>query len=620
MMHASALAGDRGIGRSALVTRLVLATMIAIVALWPAAYGTAQDEEEPAQPEPQTIAHGVDLMPEVPVAWRVLDSSAVAREEAPFASRTLGFVLGNEGDVLLTDEVSGEQKVVAPGEAAFHREGVSQQRASIEPDGTHTDATSDYYAIELIVADAAEDESTIGDSELILATDEFSAPEGHRELSLQRTVLEAGATIQVEAGEATGLMVVTDGDLEATAGDDTRSFGVDGAAGFTGSLDIEAGDEGATLVVASIGREVEPPPTPEPTEEAVETGTLVVTLYDCPEGTNPQEDATACEEATEAAGVEVADIDAPDETIAGEGDGGTFTFAELPAATYALLGLRAEDDERIVYAAPPAEAGQENYLVTVEAGEEVAVDVFRYPDPANETGTLVFSIFDCPEGVDPTQDATDECAPGADDFGASVLITDEGVDPDSDEYLLSGAERDGDAYVLSGLPAATYLLLGFGPINADVAVYVTPPAEAGQDGYLVELPPGGTVELEVYRYTPEGGGAETGTLSMTVFDCPAGVDATEDASACTPGDDPYLFYVYDLTTQTIIALTEDAEREGDAYLFTLEPGTYGIASDNLPDNALVAVGGDAFQTQDGPQVTIVAGETSEADVFVYILE
>jgi hypothetical protein len=153
-----------------------------------------------------------------------------------------------------------------------------------------------------------------------------------------------------------------------------------------------------------------------------------------------------------------------------------------------------------------------------------------------------------------------------------------------------------------------------------VAVFITPPAEVGQSGYLVELPAGATVELEVFRYTPGSGETDTGTLNVTVYECPEGVDATEDASTCTPGDDPYLFYLFDPETVTIAAFTDDAERDGDAYVFTLEPGTYGIASDNLPDNALVAVGADAFQTQDGPQVTIVAGETSAADVYVYILE
>ena len=597
--------------RKAPVGRLVLALAMVLLAVLPV-WRTAAQDDAPI-PVTQTIAQGVDLMPQVAVSWRVLASTAELREDAPFADRTLGFVLGNEGEVLVTDEVSEDQVVVAPGEASFHREGVSQQRASLEEE------PAPYYAIELIVADAAEDESTIGDSELILATNEFTAPENTRELSLQRTVLDAGATFEVVAGEGQGLIVITDGDLEATAAEDTRPFQEGGAAGFTGSLDIEAGEDGATMLVASIGQEVEPPPTPEPTEEPVETGTLTVTLYDCPEGSDPTEDASDCEVADDASGVFVADIDAPDDSIEGEVDGGAATFAELPDATYALFGLREEGDQRLLFGAPPVEVGQENLQVTVEAGDEVAVDIYRYPDPAAETGTLIVSIFDCPEGADPTAGETDDCAVGADDFGASMQNVEDQGQSAGEEFTLGNAAQDGDAFLLNDLPAGTYALLGFGPVNPDVAVYAAPPAEGTQSGYVVEVPAGETVELAVYRFMPEsGGGTDTGTLSFVVYECPEGADPTVDASECAAGDDPYLFYVFDPETETIAAFTDDGERDLEAYLLELDPGTYGIGSDNLPEGATFAVGGDANRTDDGPQVTVVAGETSSAIVYVYV--
>ncbi len=602
--------GGTGWAGIAALPRMALA-LLSAVAVLPIGGVIAQSESESESDGAQTIAQGVDLMPEVPVVWRVLEATAEVREDAPFAVRTLGFVLGDEGEVLVTDEVSGEQTVVDPGEASFHREGVSQQRASLEDDSTG------YLAIELIVADAAEDPESIGDADLSFVSEEFTAPAANHELSLRREVLDGEQTVEIPEGESTALLLVTDGELTGTDdADETIEVVAGDIIDFTGAIQLEAGEDGATYVVADIGREVEPPPTPEPEP----TGTLFVTLYDCPQGSDPQQDASDCVDTEDAAGVVVADLDDPDVGIEGERDGATFTFAELTPSTYALLGLREEDDERLIYAAPPAEGGQQDVLVEVGAGEEVAVDVFRYPDPTASAGTLSITIFDCPEGVDPAAGGTEECAPGADDFGAAVERLDDTGELSGEVIALGDAARDGDAYVLEGLPPAVYALQGFGPVNPDIAFYAAPPAEAGPNGYVIEVPAGETIELEVYRFTPESGGGETGTVVLTVFDCPPGVDATVDASECTPIDDPYLFYLFDTDSLEIVAFTDDAGRDGDAYVFELEPGTYGIGSDNVPAGVLVAAGGDAVTTQDGAQITIAAGATASADVFTYVLD
>lgn len=56
---------------------------------------------------PTSHAQGVDLMPRVPVAWRMTESDAAPADEAEFFARTLGFTIGTGDPILVTDGDSG---------------------------------------------------------------------------------------------------------------------------------------------------------------------------------------------------------------------------------------------------------------------------------------------------------------------------------------------------------------------------------------------------------------------------------------------------------------------------------------------------------------------------------
>ena len=94
----------------------------------------------------QVIAQGVDLMPRVPVAWRMTESRAAPADEAEFFARTLGFTIGTDDPILVTDGNSDALTLLHDGQASFHPEGASERRSST------TNSSTDYVNIELIVS------------------------------------------------------------------------------------------------------------------------------------------------------------------------------------------------------------------------------------------------------------------------------------------------------------------------------------------------------------------------------------------------------------------------------------------------------------------------------------
>ena len=135
---------------------------------------------------------GEDLMPTVPVRWRIVRQTAKPESEAPELARTLNF-LTPIGDVPITvDNLTTGESTFVPAHvavSAFGAEGDVQKRY------VDDDEPAPYIAFELIVADQ-DDPDTIGSGTWLGATDPFQAPEGVQEMEMAALVVSALRTQQ----------------------------------------------------------------------------------------------------------------------------------------------------------------------------------------------------------------------------------------------------------------------------------------------------------------------------------------------------------------------------------------------------------------------------------------
>lgn len=148
-----------------------------------------------------------------PMAWRVVsDVAEVPR--AGFERRALGFTVAPSPftTLLLTDEATGSACRLAPGDAAFVREGTSQRRESLG------DAAQGYLRIGLVAESEVAD---AGGDRLRFAGPAFATPTGPVTLSLHRVELEVGETFGMApgAGESETLVLVEQGEVELEIGE-----------------------------------------------------------------------------------------------------------------------------------------------------------------------------------------------------------------------------------------------------------------------------------------------------------------------------------------------------------------------------------------------------------------
>lgn len=139
------------------------------------------------------------------LAWRVVRDVAEPSPDAAFERRALGFAVATAPftSLLLTDEATGTAVRLAPGEAAFVREGTMQRRESLAADA------ESYLRIGLVSADAASD---AGGDRLLFAGEAFIVPGGETTLGLYRVALETGDTLALPAVDET-LVMVEQGDV-----------------------------------------------------------------------------------------------------------------------------------------------------------------------------------------------------------------------------------------------------------------------------------------------------------------------------------------------------------------------------------------------------------------------
>jgi len=147
-----------------------------------------------------------------PMAWQVVRDVAQVGSAAVFEQRALGFAVASAlfTPLMLTDEMTGSQTRLEPGEAAMVGGGKSQRIASL---GSSPQA---FLRLELVPATRAGDAA--GDH-LLFVGPVFDAPGGPVTFSLSRAELGEGESIALPPGAGETLILVEQGEVDLEVGE-----------------------------------------------------------------------------------------------------------------------------------------------------------------------------------------------------------------------------------------------------------------------------------------------------------------------------------------------------------------------------------------------------------------
>ncbi len=331
-----------------------LTALLITLAVFLAPQAAAQDAADvtfsPVSGTAQVIAQGVAALPEGNVVWRTVRARALPLAAAPFEVQPLSFVLATNGPLLLTNE-NGAQIHLGTGEAALTPGGTVQQRASL------SDQAESFLSIEL----APENAAPPANATVLQPGAPFAAPGGAHDLDLLADLLGSGESLTIPDSGGKNVILVTDG--AATVGKPGGGSAVllaGEAASFSGELLVAPAPSGgvaadrAGFVVAIIGPEIPPPAPPTSGTEApptpasdetpetsgtTETGSIAISVYDCPPGmTTTTFNAAACAptgqdfDITIAGGALSAPLTVGDATA----DGENLVWSDLPLGEYII--------------------------------------------------------------------------------------------------------------------------------------------------------------------------------------------------------------------------------------------------------------------------------------------
>ena len=165
-----------------------------------------------------------------------------------------GFLLVDQGSLLVNDLDAGRQTRLAAGEATFLPAPTTHQEAPLG------NAPASSYRIELVAGSEVGD---AGDDQLVFIGEPFASPGGTRDLDLVREVLDADESVdlELESYAAPALLLVTAGAVELVPADNPAAAPVrlpaGQGAGLGGNVTVRAADGAeATFVTAIVGPEV----------------------------------------------------------------------------------------------------------------------------------------------------------------------------------------------------------------------------------------------------------------------------------------------------------------------------------------------------------------------------
>lgn len=193
-------------------------------------------------PGPTLLVRGETRLSGAPMAWRVVSDVAEVGPAAAFERRALGFAVAATPftALLLTDEATGSACRLAPGDAAFVRDGTSQRRESLA-------ASPDSYLRIALVAPAAATDP--GGDRLRFAGPAFPTPSGPATLSLHRIALGVGDTVALSpgAGATETLLLLEQGEIEMDTGGSSPRDRLQAVVGSDTAYAIRSARGAATL-------------------------------------------------------------------------------------------------------------------------------------------------------------------------------------------------------------------------------------------------------------------------------------------------------------------------------------------------------------------------------------
>lgn len=224
--------------------------------------------------------------------------------------------------------------------------------------------------------------------------------------------------------------------------------------------------------------------------------TVTITTLGCPEGVDPNVDATACTEPVEAPDsvtVSYGELSGPLNQVPRD-ENGTYTFSGLPPYTRFSLSTHAPDRTLVTGDAESiTDEGAEVYALR---GEHRELTVYVYnQDGAVDTGEIRIGFWGCPEGVDPNIDAS-PCTTLLDAPPEARVVHRHDI---LNVIVAEQPRADDGTYIIEDVTPEGYPLVGLDhpEYNAFVAEGLT---ESGMVGNVIAVHPGETTEVHVYYY------------------------------------------------------------------------------------------------------------------------
>ncbi|CAN5353528.1 hypothetical protein BH09CHL1_BH09CHL1_12360 [soil metagenome] len=576
------------------------------------------DSPSPATGHAQIIAQGVSPLPDTNSVWRVTQATAGSLDSGEPTNYALGFTAATDGGVLVNDYTTGLQSRLSNGEAAFTSSGAYQQHASLSGDNVS------YLRIGLVGSGESSDGT-------VFQSDEFSSPEGRRDIDLLRDVLGEGESTTVNAGSAASLVYAVTGEVVIADGDTSTTLQAGQGVTVDGEFTIESQVGQSIVLAAVIGNDVPAPPRI--------SGTVTLDIRACPaDVTKEQLEAAAAEGSSAAfescvgladpakAGLEIgltpngSDALALKDADLGDEDG-VVTWDALSFGDYSLGDITAYPDgyNDSVMSDGNLNLGDHGDFTLNRDNPDVSRVIYLLSEPTG-SGSLTVTYYECQVATMDEFDS-DACRTLVGEVPAE--LTGSGIDT---PLTLADADRSGgNTWTWNELPVATsddplaeeqgsyFLAVGLESGDPSPQIVVDG-AEYNEetDSYAVALTPD-KPEATVSVYSVIVVGDSAGVIDITGIACPT-IDA--ELSECDANGSMVLAGVT-ITTASGESITQDsAVTYGDLFVWNDLPldDTYTVSAENIipPDGYQVRtiLQGETGETGDSLDATMTGGAPS----------